>query len=157
MGKIMWADQSIETFKHLWIAYTNEPTYMVSFGSNGNAIDQYASIYLSTFIIAIGEPRRRCAMEISVEAISPSSDTSDQGLMSGRYCLVESARDLLLVTKLSGFTLNKPVVRRMCMQTHTIDLVSSIDSRALFDSHGRCLMINAEKFSSIQCGYIYLE
>jgi hypothetical protein len=40
-----------------------------------------------------------------MKAISPSLDTSDHGQMSGRYYLVESAGDLLLITKPSGFTL----------------------------------------------------
>jgi hypothetical protein len=38
-----------------------------------------------------------------------------------------------------------------------IEPVSSIDSHALFVSHGRCLSINADKFLSIQVGHIYLE
>jgi uncharacterized protein affecting Mg2+/Co2+ transport len=52
-------------------------------------------------------------MDISMKAISPSLDTSDHGQMSGRYYLVESAGDLLLITKPSGFTLDQPVVRRV--------------------------------------------
>jgi uncharacterized protein affecting Mg2+/Co2+ transport len=48
-----------------------------------------------------------------MKAISPSLDTSDHGQMSGRYYLVESAGDLLLITKPSGFTLDQPVVRRV--------------------------------------------
>jgi hypothetical protein len=45
-------------------------------------------------------------MDISMEAISPSLDTSGQGLMSGRYYLMEPAADLLLITKPFGFTLD---------------------------------------------------
>jgi len=75
--------------------------------------------------------------------------------MSGRYYLVESAGDLLLVTKPSGFTVDQLVVRRVNMETQTIEPVSSIGSRALFVSHGRCLSIDADKFPSIQGGCVY--
>ena len=55
-------------------------------------------------------------MDKSTEAISPSLDTSGEGLMSGRYYLMESMGDLLLITKLSGFTLDQPMVRRVYME-----------------------------------------
>ena len=79
--------------------------------------------------------------------------------MSGRsrYYLVEFTEDLLLITKPSGFTLDQLVVRRVNMETQTIEPVSRIDSRAVFVSHGRCLSIDANKSPSIQGGCIYLE
>jgi hypothetical protein len=50
----MWVDQSMETFKHFWIANPNKPTCMMSFGSNLYANDQYGSIYMSTVVVAAG-------------------------------------------------------------------------------------------------------
>ena len=63
-----------------------------------------------------------------MDAISPildfAADTGDRAMMSGKYYLVESAGDLLLVTKPLGFTIDQPVVRRVNMETQTIELVS---------------------------------
>ena len=52
--KIMSADQSMEAFKHFWIANPNKPTCMTSFGSNLYANDRYGSIYMSTVVVAAG-------------------------------------------------------------------------------------------------------
>jgi hypothetical protein len=165
IGEIIWADQSMKRFKGILIAYPYEPICITSFSDNLYATDRYGSIYLSTVradavtAAIAGEPRRRSAVDITMDAISPildfAADMGDRAMMSGRYYLVESAGDLLLVTKPLGFTIDQPVVRRVNTETQTTEPVSSIGSRALFVSHVRCLSINADKFPSIQGGCVY--
>ncbi|XP_020158388.1 uncharacterized protein [Aegilops tauschii subsp. strangulata] len=156
---ILWADQNNKYFEQFWTNYPYKPTCMVSFAENVYVTDLCGSIHsLTVADVVVGEQRHKCsALTISMETIFPSiGDTSHQGLTEGgRYYLMKSGEDLLLVAKPLYFTLDQPVVRRVDIEKKVLEPVSTIGKRALFVSHAKGLSVNADKFQGILGGCIH--
>ncbi|PUZ68801.1 hypothetical protein GQ55_2G057700 [Panicum hallii var. hallii] len=164
-GDIMWADQNSERFKRYWGSDDgNRPTCMTSFAGLVYATDQQGAVIASAVSdAAAGEQRPRSALTISWDTIIPCLDTSlDTSylawLRTGKYNLVESRGDLLLVTRPPYFASTNQipvVVHRIDTERKMLEPVSSIGSRAIFVGPVRCLSIDADKFRGIKGGCVY--
>ena len=166
-GSIMWADQNSESFKCYWSSSLyNSLTCMTSFTGLVYATDQQGAVIVSAVAGAAAGERRPCsALTVSMDTMIPCLDTSlDTShlawLSTGKYYLVESGGDLLLVTRppyLFASTNNHVpvVVHRIDTERKVLEPVSSIGSRAIFAGPVKCLSIDADKFRGIKGGCIY--
>lgn len=165
-GDILWADQNSECFKSFRPTYFNRPTCLTSFAGEVYATDRQGAVISSAVAGVVGgggagEQRLRSALTISIDTTIPSRDTSpDTSYLAwtktGKFYLVESGEDLLLVTRASPYgTNNLPVVHRVDTERKVLEPVSSIGSRAIFAGPVKCLSVQADKFQGIQGGCIY--
>ncbi|KAG2640585.1 hypothetical protein PVAP13_2KG100316 [Panicum virgatum] len=166
-GSIMWADQNSESFKCYWSSSIyNSLTCMTSFTGLVYATDQQGAVIVSAVAGAAAGERIPCsALTVSMDTMIPCLDTSlDTShlawLSTGKYYLVESGGDLLLVTRppyLFASTNNHVpvVVHRIDTERKVLEPVSSIGSRAIFAGPVKCLSIDADKFRGIKGGCIY--
>ncbi|OEL33956.1 hypothetical protein BAE44_0005025 [Dichanthelium oligosanthes] len=154
IGDIMWVDQNSECFKRFSLTYPNQPTCITSFTSNVYATDRLGSIF-SMIVADVAAGEQKAPSALTSSAI-PSLDTGHLALIrSGRYYLVESGGDLLLVTRPSHMIPVHPVVHRVDIKEKILEPVINIGNHAIFVSPIRCLSVDADKFQGIKGGCVY--
>ncbi|KAJ1288117.1 hypothetical protein BS78_02G065200 [Paspalum vaginatum] len=176
-GDIMWADQSSQRFKRFWRTNDSKPTCMASFDGDVHAADPHGSIFSSTIVIDHDDEAteaelaaRRSAttismglgttircLDASLDANPYESPPSALTRNGGRYILMESRGNLLLVTRPSDVDPDDlPLVRRVDIYEGRLERIDSIgNNHAIFVSQVRCLSINIDRFHGIKGGYIY--
>ncbi|KAG0542020.1 hypothetical protein BDA96_02G066900 [Sorghum bicolor] len=162
-GDIIWADQSSENFKRFNRLESDKPTPIVAFNDDVYASDPHGVIFTSNVDDVPNGKKCRSAAIIYMGVTIPSHnhnaspDASPDALAGGggRYYLVQSGGDLLLVTRPLDGAANEPLVRRVDTKQNVLEPVSSIGSRAIFVSHVRCISIDADKFQGIKGGCIH--
>ncbi|KAJ1288122.1 hypothetical protein BS78_02G065600 [Paspalum vaginatum] len=176
-GDIMWADQSSQRFKRFWRTNDSKPTCMASFDGDVHAADPYGSVFSSTIVVDHDDEAteaelaaRRSAATISmglgttIRGLDTSLDANpyespplDLTRNGGRYFLVESEGNLLLVTRPLDVDPDElPLVRRVDIYEGRLEPIDNIgNNHAIFVSQVRCLSVDAYKFHGIEGGYIY--
>ncbi|KAF8732023.1 hypothetical protein HU200_015978 [Digitaria exilis] len=162
-GEILWADQDSECYRSFFRDYSNRSTCMTSFAGQVYAVNQRGSV-LSSAVAGVAddggdEQSPHSALTVSIGTITPKLDTSPSlpvRRRTGRYYLVVSGGDLLLVTKPSNTLPCQPIVQRVDTERNNkLVPVSSIGNRAIFVGPVRCISIDADKFHGIEGGCVY--
>nr|CAB3452230.1 unnamed protein product [Digitaria exilis] len=147
------------------VAVTTAPLMLFVSSEDGEILwaDQDRSV-LSSAVAGVAadggdEQSPRSALTISIGTITPRLDTSPSlpvRRRTGRYYLVVSGGDLLLVTKPSNTLPYHPIVQRVDTERNNkLVPVSSIGNRAIFAGPVRCISIDADKFHGIEGGCVY--
>ncbi|KAL6878307.1 hypothetical protein ACP4OV_012477 [Aristida adscensionis] len=153
-NSIMWADQNNECFCHFKVDYPNRFLSIESYAGNVYLTNRQGSI-LSISRSGTIEEGATSSQNISIATTIPCFDpTTSWSFHRPRY-LVKSRGELLLVTKPLWRTMGQLVVQRVDTKRNMLEPMRSIGNHALFISCVRCLSVDANKFHTVDSGYIH--